>query len=157
MAVNLPEHLLTTITVHDVDIQLLTHQAFQLNCVLREEGLPPKQRNALLGIKSLLVNMLETAGPLDAVRAATPQAAITRITKEDVNRIRDLFMCGKTTTAIAKQLGYRTLAVSRLCRSDTYAGVPYKPTEFAPPKMSDALRAAHAWLADEEKKENDHD
>jgi hypothetical protein len=40
-------------------------------------------------------------------------------------------MAGATTLSIAERMGYRPLAIQRLCQGRTYMDVPYEPSEFA--------------------------
>lgn len=126
---------LPTLTVHkitvEIDIALAETQLSRITDVLRnrEYQLSRAERVALDGTRNLLAAVTDTE--VRPVKPAKKRGEAKHITHSDVNRIRDLCMIGKTPGKIAKQMGYRTLAVARLLNGQTYAAVPYEPSEFS--------------------------
>ena len=125
MALNHPILTLRKVTLHDVDVNYAKQQKEIIIGLLRSHKLSRTERNALDGIRNLLCAVV---GEEDEHRPLQP---VKRIRKQDINRMRDLHLAGKTPEAIAKQFGYRTLAVTRLLKGETYTDVPHTPSEFA--------------------------
>ena len=124
MISNLPTMAVRKVTV-EIDTALADQQISFITDILQQDyHLTRSERMALDGVRNLLAAMLGT-------EIEQPRAPAKRIKHEDVNRIRDLGAAGKTPAAIAKQFGYRPLAVSRLLLGRTYQDVAYEPSEFA--------------------------
>jgi hypothetical protein len=126
MISNLPTITTRAVTV-TIDTALAESQMSRITDILQNKDLhlSRAERSALDGVRNLLSVMIDTPVP------KPPRTHAKRILPKDVNRIRDLRMAGKSTSGIAEQLGYRRLAVQRLCRGDTYTDVPYEPSEFS--------------------------
>lgn len=89
---------------------------------------------AMLSDSSIEVETIKLDQDDEALKALHQQApARRRIPEADINRARDLIMAGKSAKGVAKQLGYRKLAIERLAHGGTYLDVAYTPSEFAPP------------------------
>jgi hypothetical protein len=149
MAVNSPTQAPKSITIEDVDMTLLDLQTKHLNGVLKDRAvaLTGPERLSLTGIRNLLLH----------IQGQAPGAGIVptknrRVSEYDINRARDLFMAGKTALSIAKQLGYQPLVIARLLKGQSFADVPYAPSEFAPHKLPAA--GTHPWLKQEKEKGN---
>ena len=134
MAINRIESSLVDVIVEDVDLALLKEQTDDLSNLLREtKNLSPRWRTSLLGVRQLLVAILEEGEASPSKRS--DETLTYKKDKHLVNMARDLFMCGKTATAIARQLNVDYTATRRMLEGTTFADHPYAPTEFAPPNV----------------------
>ena len=139
MISNLPTLTTRNVTV-EIDAALAEHQLSRITDILqcKDYHLSTAERAALDGVRNLLAAMTNT-------ELTPPRATAKRIAHEDVNRIRDLCMLGKSTADIAERFGYRRLAVQRLRSGQTYADVPYEPSEFATGVDMDKLAGTDAY------------
>ena len=133
MISNLPTLTTRKVTV-EIDTALAETQLSRLTDLLQRKDtlITRNERAALDGVRNLLSAMT-------GAEIKQPRAPTKRMTVEDINRIRDLYMNGITPAGIAKQMDYRPLAIQRVCNGQTYIDVPYEPSEF---HLSDNIRWA---------------
>jgi len=127
MAINDPKRKLISITVKEVDPELLYHQRAKLCEVMRltDLKLSRRQRSALWGIKNLLIGML----PENEVPTSNRKKRV-KTTKDMVNRAKDLLEAGYSVDGIADKLGCGNTTVNRIRNGLFDDKFEYEASEF---------------------------
>lgn len=132
MAINTPKGI--SITVHEVDANYLSKQHGKLCDVLNnsELDISSKQREALVGLKSLVKEMLIQANV--PVKKGKSKSRIT-MTAELVNSGKDLLNSDFSTEQVAEKLGISKSTVEKISNGGFNDKFSYKPTEYLSIKL----------------------
>jgi hypothetical protein len=125
MAINSVNEL-RSITVKDVDVDMLKQQTSRLKDVVQSKhvNLAPGERLALRGLLKMVENMTGADKPKSKSKSKPK-----RLTETDYNRAMDLLEAGKSVVGVCKQLDISDATVYRWKKGPP-KGFTRKPSEF---------------------------